>query len=126
MKSEVLVSGVNVNLRLGTIISKFFCDMQGARDMVMGGFTGSFLVDENLYHYINQEIKNRKGMVDYGNNPDDVPGTNFRLMMCKLYASIVSDILQSIPITDKIVSARYLGSDGETFKYEVEHIESIH
>lgn len=125
MRSEVIVSSVDVELKLNAIISRFLTEIDRNGEIIMSGYTGSVIIDENLYTHINNCIRNLKGSIDYGDNPDDVPGTNFRMMVCKLYSAITKEILQKLPLTHRIVSVSYKHKENNNFLYDVEHTEMI-
>lgn len=122
--TRVKVNSVDVTLKLGSVVSKFM-PMDNGNEIIMGGYKGSFIVDENLHNYIVGELEKMNINPNGENNPDAIYGSNFRPMVCKLYASITREILQQIPITHRIVSVVYSGYDGSAYCYDVEHREFL-
>lgn len=118
--TRVKVSSVDVTLKLGTVVSKFL-PIDNGSVIIMSGYRGSFVVDENLYRHISSELTKIGIDPNSEMNPDNIHGTNFRPMVCKLYASITKEILQNIPVTDRIVDVHYVGYDGEVYEYDVKH-----
>lgn len=107
-----------IDLKLSTILDKFFNSDKAFKDVIMGFYDGNPIVDERLYIHM-EECLNKLPHTDII-NPDRINGSNYRELIYGLFISIGIEIHSLLSPNEEMISCKYAGCVDGGYSYDVE------